>query len=253
MSGFALQPQRTRRMDVSMTLSLVIHAAIILGVGIPILKEPVEKTLRITFSTAAVERIDDSPKLSSSAQEGPDDIAQRKRSEAIEAAARPGNDEAGEIGQEGLSGQAETPVIARDSHIAARVSRESGLQAVTGGEEAAPEIRGEEEARFSAASSDIRAAYLEAWRHAVENIGNAQFPAELLTGETERDLILEVWLSSSGELLGTRVRQSSGKRELDQRARKIIESSAPYAAFPPAMAARHESLSFAYKWRFLAH
>jgi protein TonB len=241
-----------RRMRLCLGLAVAIHLVVILGVGFPLLRAPVEKTLRVTFSTAAVERIDDASQMAASAQRGDDEISERKRSRPALANPRLGEQTATETGPAGRSGEASSPVIARSALTPTALSREAGLQAVQGGEEAAAEVRGEDEVKTRTASSDLRAAYLEAWRHAVEDIGNARFPAELLRGRDARQLIIEVWLASTGELLGTRVRNSSGNDALDQRARAIIEDAAPYAAFPAELAARHESLRFAYEWRFLS-
>jgi protein TonB len=47
------------------------------------------------------------------------------------------------------------------------------------------------------------------------------------------------------------VRGSSGHGELDRAAMDILKLATPFEPFPPALAARHDVLRFAYEWQFV--
>jgi protein TonB len=63
--------------------------------------------------------------------------------------------------------------------------------------------------------------------------------------------VLEVAIRADGTLQEVLVRRSSGHRELDVAAVRIVRLASPFDPFPPAMRARYPMLRFAYEWQFL--
>ena len=63
--------------------------------------------------------------------------------------------------------------------------------------------------------------------------------------------VLEVAIRADGRLEQVVVRRTSGHRELDNAAQRIVRLASPFDPFPPAMRARYPVLRFAYEWQFL--
>jgi protein TonB len=104
-------------------------------------------------------------------------------------------------------------------------------------------------------TADTRAAslapYLDAWRRKVERIGTLNFPAAARTALGDTSPVLEVGINANGTLDRALIRRSSGNPELDQAALAILKLAAPFDPFPPALAAEHSVLRFAYEWQFV--
>lgn len=96
-----------------------------------------------------------------------------------------------------------------------------------------------------------RAAYMALWRARVEATGTRHFPRGLLgSGRTHR-LLLAVTINADGHVTRARVARSSGDPALDRAALRILSDAAPFPAFPPAMKAHAQQISFTYEWEFL--
>lgn len=95
------------------------------------------------------------------------------------------------------------------------------------------------------------AAYLEAWRRKVEYVGNINYPQEARRLKLFGDLILHVALRSNGSVERIRVIRSSGHAVLDEAAVNIVEMSAPFAPFPPAIEAEVDILDITRTWQFM--
>jgi len=97
------------------------------------------------------------------------------------------------------------------------------------------------------------AAYMVGWRQRVEQIGTANFPTELLTGnDSIGHPIVEVSIRPDGTLNEVVLRRSSGDTRLDQAAMRILELAGPFAPLPEAMLAEFDVLRFSYEWDFAA-
>ena len=109
-------------------------------------------------------------------------------------------------------------------------------------------------ARRKAISTSTReyryASYMEAWRRKVERIGNLNYPEEARRKGLYGNLILHVSVRADGSLEGIRVVRSSGQDVLDQAAVRIVELAAPFAAFPPDIAAETDLLDITRTWQF---
>ena len=96
------------------------------------------------------------------------------------------------------------------------------------------------------------AVYLDGWRRRVETLGTLNYPMQAVqrhkaTGDPE----LEVQILADGTLGEARVKRTSGDPELDQAALAILKLAAPFPAFPPKLAAKHDALRLKYEWQFL--
>jgi len=109
-------------------------------------------------------------------------------------------------------------------------------------------------ARRKAISTSTReyryASYMEAWRRKVERIGNLNYPSEARDQGLYGNLILHVAVRADGSLEGIRVVRSSGQEVLDQAAVRIVELAAPFAEFPPDIAAETDVLDITRTWQF---
>ncbi|MEZ5564827.1 MAG: TonB family protein [Gammaproteobacteria bacterium] len=94
------------------------------------------------------------------------------------------------------------------------------------------------------------ASYLSGWKNKVEQVGTLNFPFAASHTRNARFPVLEVAISADGHLRDVIVRQSSGQRDLDQAAVRILRLAAPFQPFPAGLRADYDVLRFAYEWRF---
>jgi protein TonB len=95
------------------------------------------------------------------------------------------------------------------------------------------------------------AAYLDGWKRHIERVGTLNFPDEALRRAMSGNPVLEVAIGADGRLVQAVVRRTSGHRELDNAALRIVRLAAPFDPFPRAMRERYPVLRFAYEWQFL--
>lgn len=95
--------------------------------------------------------------------------------------------------------------------------------------------------------------YLEAWRRQVERVGKLNYPAEARRRKLTGSLRLLVVIRADGGLLAARLVESSGHAVLDEAALRIVRLAAPYAPFPPRIAAQADTLEIERTWRFQGH
>jgi protein TonB len=104
----------------------------------------------------------------------------------------------------------------------------------------------------SASTREFRyASYLGAWARKVERIGNLNYPQAARDQRMFGSLILHVAVRSDGSVEQVRVVRSSGYDLLDEAAVRIVELAAPYAPFPPDIAAETDVLDIVRTWQFL--
>ena len=94
--------------------------------------------------------------------------------------------------------------------------------------------------------SAAEAADLNHWRQKVERVGNANYPSTRVFG----DLRLLVVIAYDGDLRDVRILESSGHRELDAAALRIVRLAAPYQDFPVDMRKRYDQLEIIRTWKF---
>jgi protein TonB len=91
---------------------------------------------------------------------------------------------------------------------------------------------------------------MEAWRRKVERIGNLNYPEAAKDQGLYGSLILRVAVRADGSLEAVRVLRSSGQPLLDEAAKQIVELAAPFAPFPPDIAAETDVLDITRTWQF---
>lgn len=95
------------------------------------------------------------------------------------------------------------------------------------------------------------AGYLDGWKRRIERVGTLNFPNEARRRSLSGNPVLEVAIRADGTLEQVLVRRSSGHRELDEAAVRIVRVASPFDPFPPAMRDGYPVLRFAYEWQFL--
>ncbi|MEN9526586.1 MAG: hypothetical protein RLY56_537 [Pseudomonadota bacterium] len=92
--------------------------------------------------------------------------------------------------------------------------------------------------------------YIERWRGSMERFATRHLPDRITGTAARQSPILEVVVRTDGSLGELRIRRSSGDRRRDRIAIELVREAAPFEAFPATLSARHQSLRFAYEWRF---
>jgi protein TonB len=106
---------------------------------------------------------------------------------------------------------------------------------------------------INASTQEYRyAAYLEAWRKKVENIGNLNYPEEAKRKRLYGNLMLHVAVRADGSVERIRLVRSSGHKTLDDAAMRIVELAAPFAPFPPDIRNEVDVLDITRTWQFLS-
>ncbi len=93
------------------------------------------------------------------------------------------------------------------------------------------------------------AQYVEDWRQKIERIGNLNYPAAA-RGRLYGSLVLTVIIKANGDLDRVEVSRSSGQSLLDDAARRIVQMSAPFAAFPESIRRDTDVLEITRTWTF---
>jgi len=96
------------------------------------------------------------------------------------------------------------------------------------------------------------ASYMSAWVSKVERVGNLNYPSELRRQKLHGDLILTVGIFQNGAVESIDVKRSSGIREIDDAAIRIVQLAAPYAPLPDNITDRVDVLHITRTWRFEA-
>lgn len=94
------------------------------------------------------------------------------------------------------------------------------------------------------------ARYVEDWRIKVERVGNLNYPEEARRRKIYGSLALTVAIRSSGEVDNIEVSRSSGHKELDEAAVRIVRLAAPYAPFPDDIRRDTDIVSITRTWMF---
>lgn len=93
------------------------------------------------------------------------------------------------------------------------------------------------------------AQYVEDWRQKVERIGNLNYP-EVARGKLYGTLLLAVAIRNDGQLESVEVLRSSGHKELDEAAKRIVKLAAPFAVFPESIRRDTDIIEINRTWNF---
>jgi len=263
----------------ALLVAMVLHAALILGVGFAAPERPPPATsLDVTLAPF---RSDTAPEeadfLAPTHQHGggeaarPAEAASPVASNFNAALVREVQHEAGgppgatPAPDEVLQTQADAAQKAVPSQPEARPAEAPGEAAVPGATELASLIARLREQSLAYArrprvermtSVSARAAedadYLLGWTERIETVGNINYPEEARRRRLYGDLRLLVAVRPDGSVAEVRVLKSSGGPVLDAAAVRIVHMAAPFEAFPPAMHARTDLLEIIRTWRFRA-
>jgi protein TonB len=99
-------------------------------------------------------------------------------------------------------------------------------------------------------ASDV-AGYLDHWRRKVERIGTLNFPIVARRQKNSGTPVIAVTIDASGKLTDAHIRRTSGHRELDDAALRILRLASPFDPFPAEISATHDEIRIAYEWQFL--
>ena len=91
--------------------------------------------------------------------------------------------------------------------------------------------------------------YFEAWRQKVERIGALNYPESAKAGNLGA-LRLTVSLNKEGNIKEIIINKTSGNKELDEAAIKIVRLGEPYAVFSPKMKKEVDLINITRTWKF---
>ncbi len=94
------------------------------------------------------------------------------------------------------------------------------------------------------------ASYMDAWRNKVERIGNMNYPAIVTRKNINGNLLLDVAINPDGTIHSARIIRSSGYRELDQAALRIVNMAAPFPPLTKDILKDTDVLHIPRVWRF---
>lgn len=261
------------RLLLALVPAAALHALLVFGLSFDALtRRPPQRQLEVTLLQAPAPAPADARHLASADQRGSGDQAPRDRTRRSEAAlprppapaeqrasagAAAGGDRARSAVSAALAAtarvqeQGDATGGAPAQRLEALRRRLAALEATAQGREegasSAPRTR-----RITAVSarSAVEAEYLQAWRQRLERIGNAYYPSASLRYGLYGELLLRAVLRRDGTLERVELLESSGYAVLDQAALKIVRMGAPYAPFPPALAAKADRLEIIRSWDF---
>jgi len=94
------------------------------------------------------------------------------------------------------------------------------------------------------------ARYVEDWRAKIERVGNLNYPEAARNLQLYGSLLITVSIRSDGSVENVEINRSSGQAILDAAAVKIVQMSAPFAAFPPDIKRDTDVLHITRTWMF---
>jgi periplasmic protein TonB len=94
------------------------------------------------------------------------------------------------------------------------------------------------------------ASYIEDWRAKVERVGEFNYPQAARDQRIYGSLVVTVSIKSDGTLERVEINRSSGQRLLDAAALRIVQLAAPYAPFPAEIAKDTDIIHITRTWLF---
>ena len=269
------------RLGFGFFVSICAHVMLILGVGFTVVTEPeILSSMEITLAQFRSAQAPDDPDFLAQANQlgsGSEDEALAplspeqanfyaddivKVSDPVEAqAASPPVTEDRVITTADSSDITAVQDVESESRDNTEVGESSEQQSVTdtvASLRAQVDLRRQEYARrprrYTVTSASTRqdrdALYLDSWRKRIEAVGNLNYPDEASRLGIYGTLRLLVALNPDGTVNDIRILRSSGEQLLDDAAIRIVELSAPFDPFPPAMRADVDVLEIIRTWQF---
>lgn len=94
------------------------------------------------------------------------------------------------------------------------------------------------------------ASYMDAWRAKIERVGNLNYPQLVTRKSLSGKLLLKVDINPDGSIHAAKILRSSGHRELDRAAIRIVNLSAPFPPLSKAIQKDTDILEIVRVWRF---
>lgn len=91
--------------------------------------------------------------------------------------------------------------------------------------------------------------YVDSWRQKIERNGNLNY-SQVSKDKARGDPVAVVVLRSDGSVEDVTILRSSGRADLDEAVKRIVRVNAPYAAFPPNIAAKYDVIEIRRIWSF---
>ena len=95
------------------------------------------------------------------------------------------------------------------------------------------------------------AQYVDNWRLKIEHVGNLNYPEEAKARGVRGKLLLTVAIKANGEVESIEINDSSGKRVLDNAAKRIVQLAAPYDKFPDSIKRDTDVIHITRTWMFM--
>ncbi|EDY87273.1 TonB family protein [gamma proteobacterium HTCC5015] len=96
----------------------------------------------------------------------------------------------------------------------------------------------------------IAAPYMARWVEKIERIGNMNLPDEARRNELSGELLLEVELRHTGQLVEVKLISSSGHQVLDDAAKRIVALATPFEVFPAKLREQADHIEIVRTWSF---
>lgn len=266
------------RLSMTLFIAAVVHVVVILGVGFTgvLPTHQVPALMEITLSRTPAERTpEDYDYLAPDDQDGGGSAEDMMRPEQTGAAIPDPRNQADLSTSRAVPDSAsmqDVPLVARQLEEAPAPDRDSTEPDHTADAEA-PQIDARD--RVAADVSDLSqsidwdarypskrridartrshaaAAYMKQWIDTVEQVGNLNFPDEILQRGLAGRLIVEVTLRPDGRVDDVRILQPSRYRLLDETALRVVEMAAPYAPIPDEVLEGNARLVITRTWEFM--
>lgn len=94
------------------------------------------------------------------------------------------------------------------------------------------------------------ATYMQAWVAKVERVGNINYPMEVRKRKLVGNLLMTVGIAFDGSVESIDIRKSSGLKELDDAAVRIVRLAAPYSPLPDNISSKVDVLHITRTWKF---
>lgn len=94
------------------------------------------------------------------------------------------------------------------------------------------------------------ATYVDNWRQKIERVGNLNYPEEARRLGIQGQLQLTIAIKSDGEVEDIQINRSSGKKVLDEAAKRIIRLASPFDRFPADIKRDTDVLHITRTWMF---
>ena len=269
------------RITVSFLMALVLHAAILLGLGFALdfkpLTHPLE-TLDVVLVNWRSEKLpDEADFLAQASQQGGGESNEVSRPSQENTGASPGPAE----GEDPLD-QQEQVASAADAareQVVVEDNQSDFSQQITSIEQPErtlpstallmqesmrmaklqPGIQRDRESQsklprrkwISANTREYEfAAYMQAWVAKVERVGNLNYPEEIRRQKLTGDLVMTVGIKTDGSIESIDIRRSSGTPQLDQAATRIVRLAGPYSPLPDTIKGSVDVLHITRTWVF---